>query len=181
MQDLDAPARIWAKSEVTRFLPNEAPRTREETRVQLEYITGHWIKHGFGVWAISLKNDTEFMGYCGVQYLHPEVGGVSPEAIKDTNDVELTACLDSPFWNQGFITEASKASLRFGFESVRLPRIVAAIHPKNEASRHIVDVLGMRVTHTIQYYHPLCPHFAMTAQEYEADPSSYRLHELPEA
>jgi RimJ/RimL family protein N-acetyltransferase len=171
LEDLDALARMWADAEVMRYLPTGEPRSVEETQIELSYMVNHWRVHGFGVWAVTLKETNAFLGYCGLQYLHEEPGGVSEEALRGGTDVEVVAGLARPYWSQGIAPEATRAALRYGFEVVGLSRVVAAIHPENEASRHILDqAMGMKFDESLHYYGD-CPHFVILREEFRVDDS----------
>ncbi len=52
--------------------------------------------------------------------------------------------VDQAFAGQGYVPEAVAAVLRFAFEVLNLHRIQIAIVPRNEASRRVVDKLGLR-------------------------------------
>jgi len=172
LDDLAALAQLWSDPEVMRYLPTGEPRSRQETRVELTYMLDHWPAYGYGTFAVRLKGQTPFIGYFGIQHLHEEPGGVSAEALQNGTDVEVIAGLAKPYWGQGLATEATKAVLRYGFETVRLPRIVAAIHPANAKSRHILESVGLVHDPTIDYYHQ-CPHFVIRRDSYRADESYY--------
>jgi RimJ/RimL family protein N-acetyltransferase len=174
--DLSALARLWSDSDVMRYLPTGEPRSVEETQVELSYMVDHWHIHGFGVWAVTLKETHAFLGYCGLQYLHEEPGGVTAEALQGGTEVEVVAGLAKPYWNQGIAPEATRAALRYGFETVRLSRVVAAIHPENDASRHILHTrMGMQYDENMDYYGD-CPHFVIRREEFQLDDSFYVLH-----
>lgn len=169
-------ARLWSDAAVMRYLPTGEPRSMEETRVELTYMVKHWQERGFGVWAITIKGTNSFVGYCGLQYLHEEPGGVTAEALQGGTDVEVVAGLAKPYWSRGVAPEATRAALRYGFETVGLPRVVAAIHPENEASRHILErMMGMVCDEAIDYYGD-CPHFVIRREEFRVDDSVYILH-----
>jgi RimJ/RimL family protein N-acetyltransferase len=173
-EDLPALARMFSDPDVMLYLPTGEVRSAEETHVELDYMVDHWRERGFGVWAVIVKETGEFAGYCGLQYLHEEPGGVSAEALRDGTDVEVVAGLGKPYWSQGIAPEATRAALRYGFETLRLPRIVAAIHPDNGASRHILTSMGMRLDAVLRYYGD-CPHFVIRREEFQADESPYLL------
>jgi len=176
LDDLPALAHMFADPEVMIYLPTGEPRSVEETQVELRYMVGHWQQRGFGVWAVTLRDTGEFAGYCGLQYLHEEPGGVSAEALQGGTDVEVVAGLAKPYWQQGIAPEATRAALRYGFEAVRLARIVAAIHPDNDASRHILQSMGMKFDDAICYYGDDVPHLVIYRDEWQLDNSFYRIH-----
>ena len=174
--DLSPLARMFADPDVMKYLPTGESRSVEETQVELSYMVDHWQRCGFGVWAVILQDTGEFAGYCGLQYLHEEPGGVSAEALRDGTDVEVVAGLAKPYWQQGIAPEATRAALRYGFETIRLDRIVAAIHPDNDASRHILHSMGMTFDDTICYYGDDVPHLVIHRDQFQLDDSVYRVH-----
>jgi len=111
-----------------------------------------------------------------LQYLHEEPGGVSAEALEAGTDVEVVAGLAKPYWRRGIAPEATRATLRYGFETIRLARIVAAIHPDNDASRHILQTMGLHFDDTIRYYGADVPHLVIHSHEFHIDDSVYRVH-----
>ncbi len=166
--DLDALAVMWADPDVTRYLPGGEPFPRQVALEELSYMMEHWQQHGFGSWAITLKETTPngFIGYCLLQYLHAGRCGVSEEIAHSVKEVELGYALAKPFWGQGYASEAARAVVQFAFEEANLPRLVAAIHPDNAASRHILEGLGMILQPEMNYYGE-CPHFSLTRQQFD--------------
>jgi RimJ/RimL family protein N-acetyltransferase len=175
LDDLPSLAHLFADPDVMLYLPTGESRSVEETQVELAYMVDHWRQRGFGVWAVTLRDTGEFAGYCGLQYLHVEPGGVSAEALQAGTDVEVVAGLAKPYWRQGIAPEATRAALRYGFETLRLARIVAAIHPDNDASRHILQSLGLHFDDTIRYYGEDVPHLVIHRQDFHPDDSVYRV------
>ncbi len=174
---LDDLVQMWRDPDVMRHLPTGQPRPLAETRRELDFITGHWQTNGFGVWRISIKDHEPFVGYCGLQYLHAEPGGVSPERLGDTREVEILYGVTRRFWGKGVAFEAAKSVVRFGFETLELPRIIAAIHPENKASRRILEKLGMQEDPSLRYYND-CPHFVLYRRNFLADNAFYTLQQV---
>jgi len=168
MDDLDALAAMFADPEVMLYLPTGSPRTREATQAELEHMVWHWQEHGFGAYAVVLKETGAVMGYCELQYLHVEPYGVTEETLPDPNEVEIGYGIDKPYWNQGYTKEAAREVLKFGFERLGLERIVAGIHDENTASRRILEGLGMVETWELNFYGDE-PHFVITQEQYEAN------------
>ncbi|TRZ37373.1 N-acetyltransferase [Niallia circulans] len=48
------------------------------------------------------------------------------------------------FFNKGYATEAAKAVLAYGFESMKLHRIIATCQPENVPSYRVMEKIGMR-------------------------------------
>jgi RimJ/RimL family protein N-acetyltransferase len=58
--------------------------------------------------------------------------------------VEIGWRLDRGHWGHGYATEAAEAVLRYGFEDCALERIVSIRDVANEASRRVMEKLGLR-------------------------------------
>lgn len=71
------------------------------------------------------------------------VGAVGLNLELAHRHAELGYWIGVAFWNRGYATEAAAALLAFGFEELRLHRIVARHFPRNPASGRIMRKLGM--------------------------------------
>ena len=94
---------------------------------------------GYGRWACELKKTRRIIGFCGLKYL-PELDAV---------DVGYRFLPE--FWGRGLATEACAASVRFGFETLGLPRILGIVLPDNTASIRVLQKVGMRMDGEIEY------------------------------
>jgi ribosomal-protein-alanine N-acetyltransferase len=82
--------------------------------------------------------------------------------------VELGYTLSKDVWGKGLATEAALASVAFGFERLRLPRIVAIAHPPNRASRRVMEKVGMRFERQGPYQDVECVWYAIGRDDYLA-------------
>ncbi len=71
------------------------------------------------------------------------VGAVGLRLERPHDRGELGYWLGQPFWGHGYATEAARAALAFGFESLDLHKIEANYDPANIASRRVLQKLGM--------------------------------------
>lgn len=88
-------------------------------------------KNGYGRWTVVLKETNEVLGWCGLKY------------IESVQEVDLGYRLHKKYWNKGFATEASKASLAIGFEQYGLDLIVGRTMRENAASIKVLEKTGM--------------------------------------
>jgi RimJ/RimL family protein N-acetyltransferase len=174
---LDDLVQMWRDPDIMRYLPTGKPRPLVDTQRELEFMIDHWKTYGFGVWRISVKDWETFAGYCGLQHLHVEPNGVTAESIAGSDEIEIMYGVTSHLWSKGIAFEAAKATIRFGFETLKLPRIIAAVHPDNHASRHILEKLGMRADPSLSFY-PGCPHFSLDCRSYSHDNAIYKIELL---
>jgi RimJ/RimL family protein N-acetyltransferase len=59
------------------------------------------------------------------------------------NSAELGYWIGLPYWNNGYATEAARAVLRYGFQTLGLNRIQARYMTKNPASGRVMEKIGM--------------------------------------
>ena len=137
MDDLDELAAMTAKPEFFWFAMRRG-LSREETETMLrERFIDRWEEQGFGHFAVIRRTDERLLGYTGLGFPH-----FLPEVLPA---VELGYRYDPDAWGQGYATEASAASLDYGFESVGLDRIIAIHHIENVRSGSVMQRLGMTV------------------------------------
>ena len=155
MEDLEAYARIMGDQNVGRWFPKGDGYTREESEKSLTNILKHWDKNGFGIWAIVDKASDVLIGRCGLNL------------IADTSEVEVDFVVAPDSWGRGYATEAAKAALAYGFEKLKLDRIIALAKPDNTASRRVIEKIGMRYLKNAEYWGITCAYYAISRSQYE--------------
>src|SRR5690606_31938978 len=88
-------------------------------------------KTGYGRWTVVLKATGEVLGWSGMKYI---------ESVQET---DLGYRLHRKYWNKGYATEASKASLQTGFEQYGIDLIVGRTMTDNLPSRRVLEKIGM--------------------------------------
>lgn len=166
LDDLDDLAQILSNPKVMRYSPRgPIPQDKviQVTQEILEFFVKHWQQHGFGVWAVLDKQLDRLIGHCGLNFL-PN----SPE-------VEVLYRFDQNYWNKGIATEATKASLRYGFETVKLERIVAITAPEHTASRRVMEKAGLKYEKDAHFYNLDVVYYAISRAMWQSDNFMYRL------
>lgn len=102
----------------------------------LDHMRTELAEKGWGFWAVERKEDGVFMGMVGMHRPGPEFG-VGEDCV------EMGWRLAREFWGKGYVTEAAKEILRFGFEELNLPEIVSFTALGNERSLAVMERLGM--------------------------------------
>jgi len=119
--------------EVAEFFPSTL--TREETMAQIDRATNHIKQHGFGFFAVERKDNGEFIGFTGLS--HPRFES------HFTPCVEIGWRLSKANWGNGFATEAAKACLQFGFETLKIDEIFSFTAEHNIRSENVMKKIGM--------------------------------------
>jgi RimJ/RimL family protein N-acetyltransferase len=139
LNDLDqAFAVLEGHSDVWRYDPGHA-RTHEERAEELRFRIAELKRKGVGCFAVVLRAEERFIGYCGLQlYLWERQPFSSPE-------VELFYKLGRDHWSKGYATEAARAVVDHAFNTLRLPRLVSWALAENERSVALLRRLGFEV------------------------------------
>lgn len=61
-----------------------------------------------------------------------------------THTYEIGWVFNPKYYNRGYATEAAYAVLKYGFEKMKLHRIIATCQPENTPSYRIMEKIGMR-------------------------------------
>src|SRR5262249_52790796 len=103
-------ARMNADPAVMEFFP--ACLSRAESDAAVDWIEAHFRQHGFGLFAVELGSERAFVGFTGLS-----VPGFEAHF---TPCVEIGWRLAAAHWGQGLATEAARAAVRYGFDTIGL-------------------------------------------------------------
>ena len=120
-----------------------------ESDALIARFEAHWRDHGFGLWAVERPEDQQFLGFVGLSRPSFEA--------PFTPAVEIGWRLARDEWGHGYATEAARAVLQFGFESLGLEEIVSFTVPANVRSRAVMERLGMHRDPADDFDHPRLP------------------------
>lgn len=118
--------------EVLKYL-HELPTINIERALQIitERIIPQYREQGYGRWAVYLKEEERFIGWCGLKFR------------SELNETDMGYRFLRPYWGKGYAYEAAKACLERGFSHHQLPTITARAHVDNLASLRIIEKCGM--------------------------------------
>jgi len=125
-RDIDAIVSVVGDWDVARRLARVPhPYDAADARFFLEHVVpAEWV------WAITLQGSDGLVGTIG---LTPEEGA---------HTAELGYWLSPAHWGNGITTEAAKAVLSFGFETLGLPVITSGYFDDNPVSGQVLRKLG---------------------------------------
>jgi len=154
LDDLDDLAAIQSDPEVMRYFPS-GPRSREETRRDLERCISLQIEHGFSLWAAIDRAEGKLIGRCGLL----------PQALQGRDEVEIAYLIARSHWGKGLATEAARAIRDHGFDLLGLDRLVSIIHRDNLGSRGVAEKAGLRPERMIQFMNHRCWLYAIESRD----------------
>jgi RimJ/RimL family protein N-acetyltransferase len=144
--DREPLSRITADPRVMEFFPTVL--TREESDTLIDRCDAHYREHGFTYFAAELRATGELIGFIGIA--RTPLPHLAPL-------VEIGWRLAFEHWNRGLATEGARAALRYGFERLNLPEIVAFTATGNVRSRRVMEKLGMTRDPSDDFDHPRIP------------------------
>ena len=140
-------AEMNADPEVLRFF--QSALTVEETDVLVDAIGRHFERHGFGLWAVELKETNEFAGFIGLSVLSFQA--------HFTPCIEIGWRLAARFWNQGLATEGASLVLAFAHDRLGMEEVVSFTAADNLASQRVMEKIGMVRDMKGDFDHPQIP------------------------
>ena len=108
----------WSDDEISGYLNYAIKYAESENCVSFRY-------------AIVLKSQNKIIGSCELDYT-------------DQDPSEIAWDIHRDYWCKGYGTEVGKTLLKFGFETLKLRRIIATCNTLNIGSWRIMEKIGMR-------------------------------------
>lgn len=119
--------------EVARHVLWEAHRSVRQTRQYLRYLIRQYRNAAPATFVIELREERKVIGTIGFMWIQME-----------NRSAEIGYSLSRDYWNHGYMSEAVKEILRFGFAQLRLNRIEAQHEVDNPASGRVMAHAGMK-------------------------------------
>jgi ribosomal-protein-alanine N-acetyltransferase len=114
-------------SEVMAYIPTGV-MSEEQAREFVAYSAGDEAED----FAVLLKRANHLIGHIS---FHP---WFAPRTY------EIGWVFNSAYHGQGYATEAARAMMRYGFDVLKIHRLIATCQPENPASYRVMEKLGMR-------------------------------------
>jgi RimJ/RimL family protein N-acetyltransferase len=133
-EDLPAMAALHADPRVMRYFP--ATLDREQSDLAVARFASHIREHGWGFWAVECRRSGDCLGLVGLAPI--------PDPLPFAPGVQIGWRLAADAWGQGYATEAARAALAVGFDTLGLVEILAYTAALNAPSRAVMQRLGMR-------------------------------------
>ena len=164
-QPADRPpfAALNADPEVRRHFPSV--QSRAESDASADRMESYYARDGYSFLPCILTATGEFLGFVGII-----TGTDTPGYV---GDLEIGWRLAREHWGKGYATEGARAWLRYAFEELQAPHVIAITTVGNEPSMNVMRKIGM--SKVGEFGHPLIdpaspihPHviYRVTAEEY---------------
>ncbi|MBF2709101.1 GNAT family N-acetyltransferase [Flavobacterium soyangense] len=122
---------IRSDKETMKYIPRPLVKNIKEALEHIALIDSK-IENNEGInWAFTLKNNPKLIGIIGLYRIKPE-----------HYRAEIGYMLLPEYHGKGFITEAIKEVVKYGFETMKLHSIEAIIDPENFISEKVLQKNG---------------------------------------
>ncbi|MGG5830689.1 GNAT family N-acetyltransferase, partial [Bacillus pumilus] len=91
--------------------------------------------------------------------------GIVLQNIEGQTELEIGYMLKKAAWGNGYAAEAAKGCLTYGFEEMKVRRMVSLIRPDNEASVKVALKMGMKKEKTISKWDQIIDVYSITRNE----------------
>lgn len=132
MEDFDALYTILSDPETMKHYPK--PYDEAGTLRWLHWSLQNYQKHGFGLWAIELKETGAFIGDCGIT-MQPIDGETLPE---------IGYHIHKAYWRKGYAKEAASAVRDWFFHHTGFDAVYSYMTRDNTASYSTAASVGMK-------------------------------------
>ena len=137
--DVDDLLKVLSDPEAMKFYPK--PFDRQMTQEWIERSIQRYAQHGFGLWALILKENGDLIGDCGLVL----------QEVDSIEEVEIGYHVRRDLWGQGLATEAAQACRDYGFNQLGFDKLISLINPTNIASRRVAEKTGMSLIKEVQW------------------------------
>ncbi|HAU0230599.1 TPA: GNAT family N-acetyltransferase [Legionella pneumophila] len=142
LEDLDEVFELQSDPEVMRYI-GDGVRTKAMVATFLNMAIEHYAKHGFSFFSVREKDTNHFIGQAGLIYLGYD---------DNQPQIEVGYRLHSRYWGKSYATELTSALIKWGFDNLNIPTLMAVVEPNNVASYKVLLKAGMINTGTTTYW-----------------------------
>jgi len=117
--------------------------TKEQTIEFYDRVQKHFLENGFGLYVVENTITQAFLGYTGFMIANFEASF--------TPCVEIGWRFKKQYWGKGYATEAAKACLNYGFDTLGFDKIYSFTATPNIKSENVMKRIGMIKTGTFSH------------------------------
>ncbi|MBK8711512.1 MAG: GNAT family N-acetyltransferase [Niastella sp.] len=132
MMDAESLFALRSSPVVLKYIQKKPLTHIKEARDMIKMIENNWFENKAILWVMALQEMPEIM-----------IGNITFWRIDaEHKRAELGYILNPEFWQQGYMQEAAKPVIGYGFKNMNLHGIEAHINPENKGSEHVLQKMG---------------------------------------
>ena len=141
LRDSEAILRIFSDEEAMKHYDINSIKNIYQAEKIIEFFRKRYEEGKAIRWGICLKNTSEVIGTCGIQ-----------EIMKSASRASVGADLRRDYWEQGIMTEALRAIVKYSFLGLQINRLQCFVEEDNRASVKLVEKLGFEKEGKLRQY-----------------------------
>jgi len=129
----------------------------DETQEWLDKQIQRYKSHGFGLWAVILKENSEMIGQCGL----------TMQDYDGNQVLEVGYLFQKAFWHKGYATEAANACKEYAFDKLNTDEVYSIIRDTNIPSQNVAkrNGMGVRGAFNKHYRNVNMPHLVFSVRQ----------------
>ena len=147
--------RLHSNDKVMKYIRRTEQSIKETEKVYLKMCNIRRQFEGLGMWSVFLSGSKDYIGW------------VILKPLGHTREIEIGYRLFPEYWGNGYATEISFELCRYGFNILKLEKIIGIPHPENTASQKVLQKLGMIYQKRTRYYGTEVDLFTIRGLEFE--------------
>jgi RimJ/RimL family protein N-acetyltransferase len=132
-RDADALFGVFSDPQVMCYWSSPPWTDQARSAEMIESVGRYFAEGALYQWGIARRSDDTVIGTCTLAHVDTQ-----------NRRAEIGFILRRDHWGQGYMSEATRALLRFAFEKLDLHRVEADVDPRNEASIRLLERLGFQ-------------------------------------
>jgi len=131
--DLDSLLQIYGKKENMKFISDgKYGWSKDQLTEKYEKCNKNYDL-GFGLFTICLKDSTDIIGEVGLF-----------DSFGDPKKLESGYILDNSYWGMGFGKELCNGLINYGFNTLKIEKLISRMYVENLASVRLSEQCGMK-------------------------------------
>lgn len=142
MDDLEFYASLWQNEKVMRYIGSGTPKTYMQCKKSLESWVLPGYKNGLGLFLMIEKDTGTPIGHAGLV----------KQQVEGKEEIEIGYWLLPEYWGKGYAKEAATAFRNYGFQALRLNKLISLINPDHPASIFVARKAGLSYEKTASFH-----------------------------
>jgi RimJ/RimL family protein N-acetyltransferase len=146
-EDLDPWAELGSDVRVMEYFLSTV--SRKESAESMARARQHFDEHGYGLWAVEVKDGAPFIGFVGLAHVQFDA------AFGPAVEIGWRLAFDA--WGHGYASEGAREALRFAFDTLGLGEVVSFTAEGNRRSSAVMERIGLHHDPPGDFDHPRIP------------------------